>query len=78
MAVDVRIAPDFRAETPRQLFEAPFEPENNIFDAAPGNERFIAVQEPEMATPPRQLVVIPDWLAGMEHRLQAGGRRSAP
>jgi serine/threonine-protein kinase len=74
MAVDVRIAPDFRAQTPRLLFEAPFEPEDSLFDAVPGNQRIIAVQEPESATPPRQLVVIPDWLAEMERRRQAGGR----
>ena len=67
MAIDVRIAPDFKAGTPRLLFEAPFDP-YSILDPDPGHQRFIAVQEPPTTRPPRQLVVIPDWLAEMERR----------
>ena len=61
MAVDVETEPEFRAGTPRLLFEGShLVGAGRNYDVAPDGQRFVMIQ-PEEQSAPAQLHVVLNW-----------------
>ena len=74
MAVAVELGADFRAGTPRPLFDDQYRtwlPEAPGYDVSRDGERFLMIEEPPAAAPPTQIVVIPRFLDEMKAKLRA-------
>lgn len=66
MAVSVALGADFRAGPPRRLFDDTYRKTESFefptYDVSPDGERFLMIEEPPSAAPPRQIVVVPNVL----------------
>jgi len=78
MAVPVELDADFRAGAPRRLFDdkyrKPEAVELSSYDVSRDGERFLMIEEPPFAAPPRQIVVVPSALDLIKSRTR-GARR---
>ena len=60
MAVEVETEPEFRAGTPRLLFEGPHLVGARSYDVSPDGQRFVMIH-PEESSAPNQINVVQNW-----------------
>jgi serine/threonine-protein kinase len=74
MTVAVTLEREFKAETPRGLFEGPYVDVGGVsFDVAPDGRRFLLLEPAEQAGPVTHLNVVLNWFE--EVKQKAGGSR---
>jgi hypothetical protein len=74
MLVEVEREPEFRAGTPRVLFEGDyrhFDPAN--FDASAGERRFVTLRSAVHASSSRHLPIRLDWFDELEAKMSKAG-----
>ena len=69
MAVAVTLEPEFKAETPRGLFEGPYVDVGGLsFDVAPDGRRFLLLEPAEQAGPVTHLNVVLNWFEEVKQK----------
>ena len=69
MAVAVTLEPEFKAETPRRLFEGPYVDVGGLsFDVAPDGRRFLLLEPAEQAGPVTHLNVVLNWFEEVKQK----------
>jgi len=76
MVVAIETKPEFRAGTPRLMFEGPyFNVPGLSYDVAPDGKRFLMIQVGEEEPAPKQLQVVVNWVEELKRR--TGGESSS-